>query len=261
MVWHIWQPDVPNPALAPLVLFHGGSGSWTHWLRNIDALTASGRVVYVPDMPGFGDSATPLHGGDADALPEPIEQGLQLLLGSTPCDVAGFSFGGMVGGLLAGQFPARVSRLVLLGAPGLGVARPLLRLRSWRHFIDPVERDAAHRHNLAVLMLHDAHAITELVLRLHVANVVRDRMQARSLSRTDVLVRTLAGLSCPVHAIYGREDALYAGKLDALESGLQKTGDFRGLTLVDGAGHWVQYEQAQVFNTALLRMLDTPLQR
>jgi hypothetical protein len=29
MVWHVWG-DGP-----PLVLFHGGYGSWTHWIRKV----------------------------------------------------------------------------------------------------------------------------------------------------------------------------------------------------------------------------------
>lgn len=40
----------------PLVLLHGGHGSWLHWVRNIEAL-AERREVWVPDMPGYGDSA------------------------------------------------------------------------------------------------------------------------------------------------------------------------------------------------------------
>ena len=40
-----------------MLLLHGGSGSWTHWLRNIQPLVDAGRQVLVPDLPGFGDSA------------------------------------------------------------------------------------------------------------------------------------------------------------------------------------------------------------
>jgi len=39
----------------PLVLVHGGHGSWLHWVRNIEALAKQYRVL-VPDLPGFGDS-------------------------------------------------------------------------------------------------------------------------------------------------------------------------------------------------------------
>jgi 2-hydroxy-6-oxonona-2,4-dienedioate hydrolase len=260
MVWHTWGQAARRPELAPLVLLHGGSGSWMHWLRNIPALAASGRWVLVPDLPGFGDSAAPPHGTDADVLPEPVERGLGALVGEAACDLVGFSFGGMVAGFLAQRFPARAARLVLVGAPGLGVAREkTLRLRAWRHITDAAERDVIHRHNLAVLMLYREEAITGLALRLHIANVLRDRMKGRSLARTDALAQALAGVRCPVWAIYGREDALYRGKLDALREALARDADFRGLALIDDAGHWVQFERAEAFDKALFTALEAAL--
>src|SRR5271169_1941099 len=51
MVWRIWG------AGPPLVLLHGGYGSWVHWIRNVLPL-AERYTVIAPDMPGLGDSAT-----------------------------------------------------------------------------------------------------------------------------------------------------------------------------------------------------------
>ena len=163
----------------------------------------------------------------------------------------------MVAGFLAERFAARAARVVLVGAPGLGVApEKAIRLRAWRHLADAAERDAIHRHNLAALMLHHEEAIDELALRLHIANVLRDRMKGRSLARTDALAQSLARLRCPVWAIYGREDALYRGKLDALREALARAADFRGLALVEDAGHWLQFERAAAFDKALLAALE-----
>jgi 2-hydroxy-6-oxonona-2,4-dienedioate hydrolase len=257
MVWHLWGRDSGNPAFAPLVLLHGGSGSWTHWLRNIAPLAESGRWVLVPDLPGFGDSAAPLQGSDADALPGLVEQGLNSLLGDAACDLAGFSFGGMVAGFMAEQFAARAARLVLVGAPGLGVSpEKAIRLNAWRHVTDSLRRDEIHRSNLAALMLLHPESITEVALRLHIANVLRDRMKGRSLSRTDVLARSLARVRCPVDAIYGSEDALYRGRMQALAPALRQAPNFRTLTLIEAAGHWVQFERAEAFNAALLAALN-----
>ncbi|MES2688179.1 MAG: alpha/beta fold hydrolase [Pseudomonadota bacterium] len=262
MVWHRWLP-VPGSVTGkhlPVVLLHGGSGSWTHWLMNIDALLRSGREVLAADLPGFGDSALPPQGRDADALPEPVEAGLRVLLGDGACDLVGFSFGGMVAGLLAAQFPARAARLVLVAAPGLGLAvRNSITLTAWRHLSDPAEREAVHRSNLAALMLHRPEAITALALRLHTDNTLRDRMKGRRLAYTDILARALESVSCPVHAVYGREDALYRQRQEALAPALQAAPDFRGMHWVEGAGHWVQFEQAEAFDTLLLALLnETP---
>ena len=214
----------------------------------------------MPDLPGFGDSAMPLFGTDADAVPAPIEQGLKILLGHRACDLVGFSFGGMVAGFIAAQFPSRASRLVLVGAPGLGIApEKAIRLSSWRHLSEPAQRDAVHRSNLAALMLYRPEAITELALRLHVANVLRDRMKGRSLSRTDLLARRLAQVRCPVDAIYGNEDALYRGRMQDLEPALRQAVGFASLKLIERAGHWVQFERADAFNEALLSVLGPDL--
>jgi 2-hydroxy-6-oxonona-2,4-dienedioate hydrolase len=250
MVWHVWGEG------RPLVLLHGGSGSWTHWVRNIDALVAAGRQVIVPDLPGFGDSAQPGQGSDANALPEPLEAGMQALLGQQACDVAGFSFGGMTAGLWAAQHPGRFARLVVIGAPGLGLAsRRMVALTPWRHIEDADQRDTIHRHNLAALMLADPEAIDDLALAVHKANVVRDRMKGRSLAFTDALARALRVVACPVSAIYGEADALYRGRMAEVAPVFEAAADFRGLTLIPDAGHWVQFERPDAFHAALLSAL------
>lgn len=256
--WHRWGPDTGRP----VVLLHGGSGSWTHWVRNIDALVAAGRPVLVPDLPGFGDSARPPGGGDADAVAPALEQGLAALLGPAACDLVGFSFGGLTAGLLAAAHPQRVARLVLVGAPAMGVSDAgAIVLRGWRHLDDAAARAEIHRHNLGVLMLYRPEAIDALALALHAANVVRDRMQRRRLARTEALKQALQQVRCPVWAVYGREDVLYRGRTEALAAAFAAGPQFQGLTLIDEAGHWVQYERAAAFDAALAALLqqaDTP---
>jgi 2-hydroxy-6-oxonona-2,4-dienedioate hydrolase len=256
MVWHVWHPESLERTNPPVVLLHGGSGSWTHWLRNIEPLVQSGRSVYAADLPGFGDSAAPSSGTDADALTEPVEHGLQQLLGNAACDLVAFSFGGMVAGFIAAQFSARAHRLVLVGAPGLGVAsRNTISLTAWRHLSDPAEREAVHRKNLAALMLYRPESITPLALRLHTDNTLRDRMKGRRLAYSEALAQALVNVQCPVHAVYGREDALYRQRQDALLQALHAAPHFAGLHWIEGAGHWVQFEQPELFDAALLAIL------
>ena len=260
LVWHVWgQPHAEHP---PLVLLHGGSGSWTHWVRNIAPLMQTGRQLFVPDLPGFGASALSPLGRDADALPTPLEEGLRLLLdrvgggGHQAVDLAGFSFGGLTGGLWTAAHPERVRRLVLCGAPGLGLAsRRAVELTGWRHLADPAEVEAVHRKNLKALMFADTASITPLALRLHMQNVVRDRMPGRRLAYSDALLRALREVACPVFAIYGEADALYVGKMEDVRGAFENAADFRGMVLVEGAGHWVQFERAGLFDEALLGVL------
>jgi pimeloyl-ACP methyl ester carboxylesterase len=255
VTWHRWGP-ADGGGKPAIVLFHGGSGSWTHWVRNIGPLAAAGRQVLVPDLPGFGDSAKPPKGSDADAVAPVLAQGLQELLHGTPCDLVGFSFGGMTAGLLAAGAPALVARLVVVGAPALGLAsRRTVVLHPWRHLKEESQREEVHRFNLASLMVYHPETIDALALKTHTANVVRDRMLGRRLAYTDVLKQALLKLTCPVRAIYGAEDALYRGRTDVLESALNEIPAFRELTLIPDAGHWVQYEAADAFNATLLAAL------
>lgn len=257
VVWHAWGQR--DSALPPVVLYHGGSGSWTHWVRNVDAIAASGRWVLAVDLPGFGDSDPPPQGGDADALPEPLEVGLTELIGERPCDFVGFSFGGLTAGLHALQHPQRLRRLVIVGAPGLGLAsRRNQNLKAWRHLPDAVQQRAIHRFNLGALMLHHAESIDEQAVDIQQTNVPKDRMPNRRLAFTPSLREALRQVTCPVHAIYGAEDALYEGRQALLESTVREAAHtLRSFEFIPDAGHWVQYERAALFNTALIRALDT----
>ena len=119
-VWHLWGPEFGEP----VVLLHGGSGSWTHWVRNIAPLRDAGWRVLVPDLPGFGDSDLPPGCTDVPQLPVHLHAGLQQLAPQGPVQVVGFSFGGMAGALWLAEYPDDAQALVLVGAPGLGLSSP-----------------------------------------------------------------------------------------------------------------------------------------
>lgn len=255
LVWHAWgeaRTDQP-----PVVLLHGGSGSWTHWVRNILPLVDRGRRVLAADLPGFGASDAPPARSDADAMVAPLASGLRQLSGGRPVDLVGFSFGGLSAGLLLAEHPELARRLVLVGAPAMGVVpQRQFQLRAWRHLKTPAEQIEAHRHNLAELMLHDATLIDGLALEIHIDNVLRDRLSSRRLAHTDILARRLPHVPCPVHAIYGAYDAIYGSYINGLAPAFAAAApDFRGLALLDGAGHWAQFEAPEAFDAALQRAL------
>ncbi len=257
MVWHAWG----NASSPCLVLLHGGSGSWTHWLRCIGPLRDAGWRVLVPDLPGFGDSDLPQGCTDVDDLPPHLHEGLQQLQSAGRCSTAvnlvGFSFGGMAGALWLAAHPQDAAQLVLVGAPGMGMTVPdRIPLKGWRHLPTPEAQEAVHRHNLMALMLHAPEALDEVALQLHAANVQRDRMPRRRLSSTDIVARVLPQLTARVSAIFGEHDALYRGRLSELASTMPKLAPRWGLwQVVPGAGHWVQYEAAAPFLAALQDVL------
>jgi pimeloyl-ACP methyl ester carboxylesterase len=253
LVWHSWG----DPARPTLVLLHGGSGSWTHWVRNIAPLRDAGWRVLVPDLPGFGDSDLPPGCSDAPQLPAHLHAGLQQLAPQGPVQLVGFSFGGMTGALWLAEFSQDAQALVLVGAPGMGLTVPeRVPLKGWRHLASAEAQDAVHRHNLMALMLRHPESLDTLALDVHRANVQRDRMPRRRLSSTPIVAEALPRVAARVSAIYGEHDALYITRLPELREALERLSPHWGQWhTVPQAGHWVVYEAAEAFNAALLQVL------
>ena len=89
MVWRVWG------AGEPLVLFHGGSGSWTHWIRNIPELSRH-YELWVPDIPGLGNFGHAAQALIPASIAGVVIQGLNDVFGSeAPLRLAGFSSAGI----------------------------------------------------------------------------------------------------------------------------------------------------------------------
>ena len=151
-------------------------------------------------------------------MPAHLHTGLQQLQASgawaNRVRVVGFSFGGMAGALWLAAHPQDAEQLVLVGAPGMGMATSQrVPLKGWRHLPTPEAQNQVHRHNLMALMLEWPTSLDDLALSLHAANVQRDRMPRRRLSSTDIVARALPQLQVPVSAIFGEHDALYRERL------------------------------------------------
>lgn len=249
VVWHVWRPSA---SLAkPLVLMHGGSGSWTHWVNNVLDLSEN-REVWALDIPGFGDSALPHHAKDADDLVPYVAHILSETFPRMAVDILGFSFGGMTAGLMAAHSPKLVSSLVLVGVPGLGLMVENLPMRGMLDSMTEAQRRAVHRHNLNAMMLASSEHVTEEVVDLQMANVDRDRMRRRRIARTDVLAKAQMQWQCPVHGIWGAQDALYVNTLPRIPEVLHSLASFQVIT---DAGHWVQFEQPSSFHAAFEKTL------
>ena len=198
-VWHVWNQQAGNP----MVLLHGGSGSWNHWVRNVLPLSET-RAVWTLDTPGLGDSELPIGAEDADDLSVPLAQGVEALFKNTPIDLVGFSFGGLMAGFLAAQQPSYIKRMVLVGVPGLGLSNNIPNMRGFRANMTHEERMGVHRNNLLAIMLHDEQNITPELLAMQEHNVLRDRLRRRRIARSNVLLSLQKNWTCEVHGILGR---------------------------------------------------------
>ena len=245
MISHSWG------AGEPIVLVHGGSGSWRHWVLNIEAL-ARNHLVVAPDLPGMGDSALMPPGGNVGDVARLVAKGAELLLGRhARYHLAGFSFGAVVAGHLAASFPNRVRKLTLVGASGLGLSRhPISYVKLKKK--KGAARTEAHRVNLALLMFADPARIDELAVQIQAWNVDHVRMRSRDIMASPALRDALRqGIDCPLHVIYGERDAIAWPFLEERMDFFGTVGPDVEFTVIEGAGHWVAYEAAERFNAVL----------
>ncbi len=77
----------------------------------------------------------------------------------------------------------------------------------------------------------------------------------RNLDANHERAKDLPAPTMPVWFIGGTRDAVIASRPGYVESMDATLPDFRGATLIDGAGHWTQQEAPEEFNRALLTAL------
>ncbi len=246
-----WRRFGHGPAL---LLLHGGHGSWLHWVRTIEPL-ARHYTVWVPDMPGYGESSNPAE-NSLVSLTEMLGISLARLLPvERDLTIVGFSFGGLVAAQLA-LARSSVSHLVLLGPAGHdGDRRPRDGLWNWRFAYksaDKVALAAAMRHNLLSQMLYRDESVDELALHIHTQSCVRTRFHSRSISRSKALMPLLNQLQCKMTFVWGEHDV--TADPPQLREQLLVNHVNRNVHILPGAGHWVQYEAASQVNALLLAL-------
>ena len=245
MVWRVWGSG------PPLILLHGGYGSWTHWIGNVLVLARRFTVI-APDLPGLGESSTPPEPHTAEGLAAIIVEGLDIVLSKDAAPhIAGFSFGGVLGGHVAAQLGDRLRALTLVGSNGLGLVRQPTALQRVPAGVSAEEALAVHRRNLGALMIADPAKIDELAVYIQSQNAPRGRVRSRRFSRADTLARALPLVKARLDGIWGARDATAYPHLDERARVLRSFQPGARFEVIAGAGHWVQYEAAERFNPLL----------
>lgn len=271
IVWRKWGKG------PPLVFFHGGSGSWTHWIRNIPVMSRD-YSVYAVDLPGMGDS-DPFTGKDLDLhagersdfrdpldpawQPPPIEmaalsrilaQALEAMIPREPINLVGFSFGGMTATNVTARIPHRIRLLVLSGAAGLAPRPPTMPpLATWRFATNEAELAQVQRKNVGILMLHNPDSIDDLAVNIQMRNGLHTL--SRKPPRHFTTIPALEAAKPRLAAIWGRHDSVSGWKVDEIRERLRGIDPACDFHIVEDGGHWVAYERADEFNTVLAGML------
>jgi len=253
MRWRVWGQG------PPLVLLHGASGSWTHWIRNVLPLAERFRVL-APDMPGYGDSDAPPEPHTAEGLADLMAAGIDRILPRpATLDLAGFSLGAIIAGLVAARLGRRVRTLVLVGPGGLGLTpapeRALLRPEPR---MGPEAIRHVHRENLRTLMLARPESADELAVTLQIDNVRRTRFRSGTIPVSDALRRALPAVPARLAGIWGGHDAFTGHHQVESRQVLAETHPAVVTRVIEPAGHWVNYEAAPQVNALLIEWLSAP---
>jgi pimeloyl-ACP methyl ester carboxylesterase len=117
-----------------VVMLHGFADTGDMWAPLASALIG-GRTVVVPDLRGMGLSAHPAGGYDKKTQGQDIARVLDGL-GIDKADLVTHDIGNMVGYAFAAQFPAKVTRWVVMDAPlpGIGPWDEILKSPMLWHF-------------------------------------------------------------------------------------------------------------------------------
>ena len=250
LVWRVWGSGYP------LVLFHGGTGSWMHWVRNVEALARDFRVI-VPDIPGSGESSSPTPPISAATIAATMHEGLTTIIGpDTGFALAGFSMGGLIAGYLAQLAGQSAQCLVLVGSTATGAPRATMTpLQSWRRLPTDEEKQAAHRKNLGILMIHNPAKIDDLALYIQTRNAEVSRVRGKHVSHTGSLTECLPGFAGKLAGIWGEHDATAVPYLTERKAFVQKIQPSASFDIVPRAGHWVQYEAHELVNRRLRELV------
>jgi len=253
MIWRRWGPGSGGgPAL---VLLHGGYGSWTHWLRNVENLAARYSVLAC-DLPGLGESADAPKPYSAESLATIVADGIARIAPGESVALCGFSFGSVIGGHVAAQMGEAVASFLMLGAAGLGLPRKPLDLTRVEPGMTPAQIAEVQRGNLIKLMFGEARRVDDLAVHLQNENTRRGRLDSRPIAFTDTLLHTLPKASARLGAIWGQQDATAAGAIEQNFAVLRKLKPGVYCDTIADAGHWAQWEQPTIFEAKLTAFIE-----
>jgi pimeloyl-ACP methyl ester carboxylesterase len=238
----------------PLVLLHGGiECGGAVWAPVVARLAERHRVV-VPDLPGLGES-DPVDRLDPATFADWFSSLLRLTCDGAPVLVA-HSLGGSLAARFATEHGARLERLVIYGAPGVGRYRMPLGLRATaiRFALRPSERNAERFDRWAFfdydrVREQDADWFAafgaDTMARARVPHV--KRTMRRLIEIGTRAVPGLERVEVPTTLVWGRHDRfvpLGLGEVACARLGWP-------LRVIEDAGHVPHIEQSDAFLEAL----------
>lgn len=249
-------PAANSSAADTVVLLHGGSGSWLHWFRNVEALRQSFNIIAL-DLPGLGDAAMCPAESDARSAAAVTADAL---LSSIDGDfhIVAFSWGCTVTAVMMESIEPRLKSIMLTGPAAVGDLPRRVQMKPLIKRTPEMTRQevlAIQRENLARLMIHDRERIDDLAVLIQELNTTRARFSSPQYARQTLVIDGLADTATPLYVIYGEYDAPAYPELEARRAVFQSIRPDSNFELVENAGHWLQYECPDLFNDRCIQWL------
>ena len=240
-----------GPADGPVaVLVHGLGGRSEDWGKLAPYLARAVYRVYLPDLPGYGQSDKPADFSYSVKDEAAVVSGFFDALGLKQVDLGGWSMGGWIVQLVAAEHPERIRKLMLLDSAGLYV-KPEWDLKLFTP-VSPAELEKFD----ALLMPHPPQLPTFIandILRTshEHAWIIRRAIDSMLTGRdtTDALLPTL---KMPVLIVWGDVD-----QITPLSQG-QKMHQLipqSQMNIVPGCGHLAPNECAGEIGPAMVSFL------
>jgi len=242
----------------PVIFLHGsgpGASGYSNFKGNYPEFAKHGFRAIVPDLPGFGLSSKP---EDAqyvlDFFVEAIH-GLVTKLGIEKCVLLGNSLGGAIALKFTLDYPAIVSKLILMAPGGLEDLPAYMAMEGIQKMIQvftvgPMDMEAMRK--LLSLQLYDPTIITDELLAERVGVCETQPRTVLTTMRVQNMENQLGDIKCPVLGFWGTNDRFNpsTGAAKIVERCPQAR-----VLLLNRCGHWVMVEHRDLFNRTCIDFL------
>ena len=245
----------------PVLMLHGsgpGVSGTANWQYTIGPLSQRFHVL-APDIVGFGDTERP----------EDVVYSLRTWTdhvwafldahGIKKTAIVGNSLGGRIALQMATDSPQRISRMVLMGSPGVGMT-PTEGLAALRAYEPSHE---AMRHMLRTYFAVNPALITDELVKIRyeasIANGAWDAYRAMFFdpkhtgSELAITADEVSAIATPTLLVHGREDKVVPLAVSVNMLDLMPNAD---LHVFSRCGHWTQIERADEFSALVADYLE-----